>query len=65
MARLDQKVVAADPLTAENEYKSLGIYVVIDEPDFGFDNADVDNVAQALTAWLATATVTKMLGGEH
>lgn len=65
MVRVDQQIVAADPLSSENEYKNLGIYVVIDEPNFGFDSTAVDNVVQALVAWLDTAAVTKVLGSQH
>lgn len=65
MCRIDQRVVAADPLTSQNEYKSLGVYVVVDEPEYGFDDADIDYVVQALTAWLSTANVLKILGNQH
>lgn len=65
MVRVDSRVVAADPLTAQNEYKSLGVYIVIDEPEFGFADADIDYVVQALNTWLSTANVTKVCGNEH
>lgn len=65
MVRVDNRVVAADPLTSENEYKNLGIYFVIDEPEYGFDDGDIDYVVQALTAWLSTANVTKVLSSQH
>lgn len=65
MIRVDQRVVAADPLTAVNEYANLAVYVVVDQPEFGFSIAQIDYVVQALKTWLATATVTKVLGAEH
>jgi hypothetical protein len=65
MIRVDQRVVAADPLTSVNEYKSLGVYVVIDEPEYGFSDTEIDYVVQALTDWLTTANVTKVLGNQH
>lgn len=65
MARVDQRVVAADPLTSVNEYKSLGVYLVIDEPEYGFSDTEIDYVVQALCTWLSTATVTKLLGNQH
>lgn len=65
MARVDHKVVAADPLSSENEYKSTGVYLVIDQPEFGFSDAEIDYDVQALCDWLTTANVTKMLGNEH
>lgn len=65
MARADQRKVAADPLTSVNEYKSLGVYLVIDEPEYGFSDTEIDYLVQALTAWLTTANVTKVTGNEH
>lgn len=65
MVRLDQRKVAADPLTSVNEYKVLGAYLVIDEPEYGFTDEEVDDLVQALVAWLTTANVTKVCGNEH
>lgn len=65
LVRIDHRVVAADPLSSENEWKNLGVYFVIDEPEYGFTDAVVDNIAQALTAWLSTANVTKVLSLQH
>lgn len=65
MIRADQRVVAEDPLTSVNEYKSLGVYLVIDEPEFGFTDTEIDYLVQALCVWLSTANVTKVLGNEH
>jgi hypothetical protein len=65
MARVDQRVVAADPLSSENEYKNLGVYLVVDQPEYGFTAAEINYVVQALCVWLTTANVTKMLGNEH
>lgn len=65
MVRVDQRVVAADPLTSVNEYKDLGVYLVIDEPEYGFTDAEIDDVVQALCTWLSTANVTKVCGNEH
>lgn len=65
MVRLDQRVIAADPLTATNEYKTLGCYLVIDEPEYGFADADIDYVVQGLKTWLSTANVLKVLANQH
>jgi hypothetical protein len=65
MVRADQRVVAADPLTSVNEYKDLGVYLVIDEPEYGFTDAEIDYVVQALTTWLSTANVTDILESQH
>lgn len=64
MVRLDQTVIAADPLTAENSSQKAGVYLVIDEPSFGFSDAELDYLADALIAWLSSANIAKVLGGE-
>lgn len=61
MARIDARVVAANPLSSVNEYKDLGVYVVVDEPEYGFDDATIDNVIDGLTAWLTAANIAKLL----
>lgn len=65
MARVDNRVVAADPLTSVNEWKNLGVYLVIDEPEYGFDDQDIDYVVQALLAWLTSANVLKICSSQH
>lgn len=64
MARLDRQVIAADPLTAENEYKTLGMYLVVDEPNFGFSDAEIEDLWAGFSAWF-TSIKSSVLGGEH
>jgi len=64
MVRLDKTVIAADPLTAENASQKAGIYLVVDEPTFGFADADLDYLVDALVAWLTSGNIAKLLGGE-
>lgn len=65
MVRLDQRVVATDPLTSVNEYKSLGVYFVIDEPEYGFEDADIADVVAGLWAWADATAVGKVLSNQH
>lgn len=65
MVRLDRRVVAADPLTAVNEYKTAAVYLVIDSPEFGFSIDALDDIVQGFKTWLSTANVTKVCGLEH
>lgn len=65
MVRVDARVVATDPLSSISEYKNLGVYVVIDEPEYGFADGDIDYVVQALCAWLDAANVAKILSNQH
>lgn len=64
MVRLDQTVIAADPLTSENASQKAGIYLVVDEPSFGFTDAQLDYLVDALVAWLTSGNIAKLLGGE-
>lgn len=65
MVRIDRKVAAADPLTAVTAYRNLGVYLVIDEPSFGFTVGDVTDVVVALELWLDATSVAKMVSNQH
>lgn len=64
LVRLDQRAVAADPLTAENSYQELGVYMVVDEPFVGFSDTDIGYAVAALVAWMTAGNVAKVLGAE-
>lgn len=64
MVRIDNTVVAADPLTAENAMQKAGVYLVIDEPSFGFDDNDLALLIEAFTDWFTPTNWLKVLGGE-
>lgn len=64
LVRLDQRDIAADPLTAENSYQELGVYLVVDEPLVGFDDTTIGYLVAGLTAWLTAGNVAKVLGSE-
>lgn len=64
MIRLDQTVIAADPLTAENASQKAGVYIVIDEPSFGFTDVSLDYLVDALVAYMTSGNIAKLLGGE-
>lgn len=65
LARVNHKVVAADPLTAENSYQSAGIYLVIDEPLYGFSDTQLLNDAKGLLAWLSDSNINAILALRH
>jgi hypothetical protein len=66
MVRINQRVVAEDPLTAVNEYKTLGVYLVIDEPEYGFSDVEIGYVVTALIDWLEAGTnVAQLLSNQH
>lgn len=63
--RLDVRAVVADPLTAVNDYEELAMYIVIDEPNFGFADADIALQLAGFLAWFTAGNVAKVLGREH
>lgn len=65
MVRVDRTAVAADPLTAVNASVALGVYIVIDEPAFGFSDQEIIDTVAALNAWLTTGNVGKVLTSQH
>jgi len=65
MVRVNQRVVAADPLTSVNEYKDLGVYFVIDEPEFGFDDTTIGYLWTALKTLADSTFLGKVLGAQH
>lgn len=65
LVRIDRTAVAADPLTAVNASVSLGIYLVIDEPPFGFSDTEISDVVAAFCVWLSGANVLKVLSAQH
>lgn len=64
--RLVQTKLSVDALTEQNELNSLTVYFVVDEPLAGdFTDTEVDNLFQALKTWASSATVLKVVGGQH
>jgi hypothetical protein len=64
MARIDQRAVVPDPLTAVNDYETLSFYVVIDRPEVGFSATEVGYLTAGLVAWLDSTAVGKLFGLE-
>lgn len=65
MIRLDSRVVAANPLDSVNEYKDGAVYIVIDEPEYGFSDAELDYIVQGLKTWASTANILKVCANQH
>lgn len=63
--RLDAQKVAADPLSsANNNLYSASAYIVIDMPTAGYTNAEMRDIALALTGFCNSANLLKVIGGE-
>lgn len=65
MVRLDRSVIAADPLTAVNASQKAGVYIVIDEPRFGFSDAELEDLVDTLKLWLTSANILAVLADRH
>jgi hypothetical protein len=63
--RIDTNKIAADPLaSANNQRYSASAYLVIDGPNVGYTNAELRDLALALSSWATSANLLKVLGGE-
>jgi hypothetical protein len=63
--RLSQNKIAADPISAVNKQIGLSVYLVIDEPSYGFSDTEIGYVIDALKAWASSTNYNKVLGGEY
>jgi hypothetical protein len=64
MARVDQKAVVADPLTAVNDYETLSFYVVVDRPLAGFTSTQTEQLIAGFKTWLDSTAIGKLFGQE-
>jgi hypothetical protein len=64
MARLDQRAIVADPLTAVNDYQTLSFYVVVDRPTYGFTMTQVEQLIAGFKTWLDNTAIDKLFGQE-
>lgn len=62
--RLSQQKVSADPISALNKQIGASVYLVIDEPKFGFTDAEIGYLIDALKAWATSTNYNKVLAGE-
>lgn len=63
--RLNRVKTTSDPfIPANNVEVSHSVYLVIDAPLAGFTNTELKDDALGLAAWLTSANVLKVLGGE-
>lgn len=65
MVRLDQTKVAPDPLTAVNSYQKAGVYIVIDEPEYGFADSELEDIVDGLKLWLTSANILAVCASRH
>lgn len=64
MARVDQRIVATDPLTSVDDWQTLGVYMIIDRPLVGFTSVQVDQLVTGFKSWLTSGMVGQLFGRE-
>jgi len=62
--RLATQKIAADPISAVNKQIGASVYLVIDEPKYGYTDAELGFLIDALKAWFTSVNYNKILGGE-
>lgn len=62
--RISQEKVAADPISALNKQIGVSVYMVVDEPRWGFSDTEIGYLITALKAWYDTTNSGKILAGE-
>lgn len=62
--RISQQKIAADPISAVNKQVGVSVYLVIDEPRWGFTDAEIGYLIDALKAWSSSTNYNKVLAGE-
>nr|UJQ85876.1 MAG: hypothetical protein 2 [Leviviridae sp.] len=65
--RLTKTAVAADPISAVNKEVSASVIIVIDEPNWGFDDTTLIDMITGLIGWFSASTYAngeKLLDGE-
>jgi hypothetical protein len=64
MARLDERAIVPDPLTAVNDYETESLYIVYDRPEAGFSSATAELLRAGFIAWVNSANFLKLFGQE-
>lgn len=62
--RLTHQKISPDPISALNKQIGASIYLVIDEPKYGYTDVEIGYYVEALKGWLSAANYNKVLGGE-
>jgi hypothetical protein len=63
--RLSSAKTAADPISTVNKEIGASVYLVIDEPKWGFSDEEIGWFIEGLKSWLISANYNKLLGGQY
>lgn len=64
LVKVDFKKIVADPLTEANDFDFLSYQQVWDRPDFGFTQAELIGLTNALKAWTTDTALGQLYGRE-
>lgn len=64
MVRVDQRAIVTNPLDSTNDYDTLSFYSVFDRPEYGFTNAQIQQLIAGFQAWQDGTAVLKLIGKE-
>jgi hypothetical protein len=64
MYRLDQRAVVTNPLDSSNDYDTLSTYTVVDRPDFGFTQTNVEHQLLGMNLEIDPTSIGKLFGLE-
>jgi len=56
MARVTKRKIVTNPLDSTSDYDTLGVYIVIDRPNYGFSMTEVEDLVAAFKTWLTTTS---------
>lgn len=63
-ARLTQRKVSTDPVSAIAKEVSGSVIIAVDEPKWGFSDTELGYLTAALVTWFSNANRDKLLAGE-
>lgn len=64
LVRLTQRAIVSDPLTTVNDYETMSLQFVIDRPNYGFTQAQLDQLRAGFATWFDTTMTGKLFGLE-
>lgn len=65
MAKITQRALVTSPLdSTQSDYDFLSLHCVLDRPEYGFTQAQVEQLVTGFQTWLNTTMVGKLFGGE-
>lgn len=64
MVRLDQKKIATDPLSSEQDWATVTEYRVYERPIVGFSDTEIQYINAGLSSLIDATLISKLVGGQ-